>query len=244
MEVWSQLRTYKTTGRLSSLHSHLNLLQEKGVHCLAILTVDGLGPADRCGPSAIHRPWAVKCVLRASSSSEVAPSQATVALHTVHCAVGPAPASVPAVKPHTGSGHHLGRERVCKLGFPFAESKTVTEKAALGSLLHLTFPLTSSVIKAVKDQGRGDGKLIFVLAVNILLLQMGIGPHLLAEVIFGLHGAPNPICGQRYCCFWKAILVAKCLVKMQSSSQTKDLIKDHFSFTASFYNHCSVWYPQ
>lgn len=31
---------------------------------------------------------------------------------------------------------------------------------------------------------------------------------------------------------------------MQNSSQTKDLIKDHFSFTAFFYNHCSVLYPQ
>lgn len=112
--------------------------------------------------------------------------------------------------------------------------KTVTEKAALGSLPDLAFPLTSRVIKAVKDQRRGGDELRFALALNVLLLQMGTGPHLLAEVILGLHGAPNPICGQGVCCFWKAIPVAKCPVKMQSSSQTKDLIKDHFSFTACF----------
>lgn len=107
-------------------------------------------------------------------------------------------------------------------------------QAALGSLLHCTFPLTSSVVKPVKDQGRRDGKLTFVLALNVLLLQKGMGPHLLPEVILGLHGAPNPISGHRDCCFWKAILVAECPVKMQSSSQTKDLIKDHFAFTAFF----------
>lgn len=101
----------------------------------------------------------VNCVLRARSSSEVAPSQAMGAPHAVHRVMEPAPASSPSVKLHTGSRHHLDREQVCKLGFPFAESKTVTEKAALGSSLRCAIHLTSSVIKAGKDQRRGGGKL-------------------------------------------------------------------------------------
>lgn len=120
------------------------------------------------------------------------------------------------------------------MGFPFAEGETITEKAALGSLLHLTLPLATSVIKAVKDQGRRHSKPNFVLALNVLLLQLGMDCHLFAEVILGLHWAPHPICGQRDCCFWKVILAAKYPVKMESSSQTKDLIKDHFSFMAFF----------
>lgn len=52
--------------------------------------------------------------------------------------------------------------------------------------------------------------------------------------IWGLYGAPNQIIWRRDCCFWKAVLIAKYPVKMQNSSQTKDLIKDHFSFTAFF----------
>lgn len=52
--------------------------------------------------------------------------------------------------------------------------------------------------------------------------------------ILGLYGVPNQIFWQRDCCFWKAVLIAKYPVKMQNSSQTKDLIKDHFSFTAFF----------
>lgn len=56
----------------------------------------------------------------------------------------------------------------------------------------------------------------------------------LVEVILEPYRTPNPVYGQRDCCFWKAILDAKCPVKIQNSSQTKDLIKDYFSFKAFF----------
>lgn len=191
-EFWSHLRTYKTTGRLSRLHSCLNSLHVKGTHCLAVLAMGGLIPVDRGGPLAIHRPWAVKCVLRTSKTSEAAPSQAMVAFHAVNCAMGPAPASAPVVKLHLALGISWTESEFAKWGFHF------------------------------------------VLALNVLLLQLGMDPHLFAEVILGLHWAPNPICGQRDRCFWKVVLAAKYPVKMQSSSQTKDLIKDHFSFMAFF----------
>lgn len=84
----------------------------------------------------------------------------------------------------------------------------------------------------------------FVLALNIPLLEMGMGRHLSAEVTLGLDEAPNLNCEQSDCCFGKALLVAKCLAKMQSSSQTKIFNKRSFSFYGIFCNHCSVCYPR
>lgn len=66
------------------------------------------------------------------------------------------------------------------------------------------------------------------------LLHFTFLPSNALKDIWGLYGAPNQIFWRRDCCLWKAVLIAKYPVKMQNSSQTKDLIKDHFSFTAFF----------